>query len=152
MNKHILTQEGYDKLIKEKEALEKVKRPDAVDRLKKAREMGDLSENSGYTAAREELSFIDGRILEIDELLSTSEIMKHDQNKSTVQIGDRVILENQNETHEYTIVGELEADIAENKLSVQSPIGAAISGRRKGENLKVNTPGGEVIYKIVDIV
>lgn len=147
----ILTQEGYDKLLLEKQLLEKEKRPEAVERLKKAREMGDLSENSEYVAAKESLSFIDGRLAELEEILKKAQIVGAHEKKDTVEIGDTVEVEIDGSRETFKIVGELEADIAEKKLSVKSPIGLALLGKKKGESIRAKVPVGEIVYKIVDI-
>ena len=149
---HFLTQEGYDKLMTEKESLEKERRPQAVEALKKAREMGDLSENSGYTSAKEELSFIDSRIAEIDETLAAAQIIKHTADKTVVQIGDTLLVEVNDKQEELRLVGEHEADISAKKLSIKSPIGQALLGKKKGEEIKIEVPAGQAVYKILDIM
>src|SRR3990170_4741084 len=109
MKKTQLTKTGYEALKKEYEELVSVKRPKAVERLAKARSMGDLSENSEYSAAKEELAFAEGRIQEIEEIMKNSEII--DSSKSSgVNIGDEVIVDKNGTQETFTIVGEFEAD------------------------------------------
>ncbi len=150
-NKIIVTDEGYKKLQNELKILQSEKRPKAVERLKKAREMGDLSENSEYVAAKEELSFVDGRIAEIEETLRRAQITEKSNDKSAVEIGDKVIVSVNGETSAYTIVGELETDITNGKLSHKSPIGKALLRKRKGDAITIQIPAGFVEYKILDI-
>lgn len=148
---YVLTQEGYDKLVTELDIFQKEKRPKAVARLKSAREMGDLSENSEYGAAKEELGYVDGRIMEIEETLKNSQIVTHNANNAVVSIGDTVTVSINNEKKIFTLVGELEADISNGKLSHKSPIGIALMKKAKGDTVKVTIPAGVVEYKILDI-
>ena len=120
-----LTQEGFQNLESELNELKNTKRPTAVDRLAKARSMGDLSENSEYTASKEELSFIDGRILEIEEILKTAEVVDTKTDNHTVSIGNKIVVQTNDALEEYTIVGEFEADPLNKKLSASSPIAKA---------------------------
>lgn len=146
-----ITQEGYDKLEQEVAVLQQAKRPKAVERLKKAREMGDLSENSEYTAAREDLNFIDTRIAEIEDVLRSATIVAHVDNANIVDLGDTVIVAQNGSQDSYIIVGEHEADVLQNKLSLTSPIGKALLGRKKGDEIAVDVPAGKAMYKIVEI-
>ncbi len=142
-----LTKEGYEKLKKEYEELKNVKRPAAVERLQKARSMGDLSENSEYTAAREELNFIDGRIAELEAVLNQAEIVEKEKGEG-VQLGDKVLLEVEGREFEILLVGEFEADPMGNKFSINSPLGQALVGKKEGEEVKISTPAGEKIYRV----
>ncbi len=146
-----LTKEGYEKLKKEYEELKNVKRPAAVERLQKARSMGDLSENSEYTAAREELNFIDGRIAELEAVLNQAEIVEKEKGEG-VQLGDKVLLEVEGKELGILLVGEFEADPMKNKFSIDSPLGQALIGRKEGEEVKVSTPAGEKIYKVKKVI
>ncbi|OGK47054.1 transcription elongation factor GreA [Candidatus Roizmanbacteria bacterium RIFCSPLOWO2_01_FULL_39_19] len=146
-----VTQEGFDKLNSEFKELREVKRPVVVARLQKAREMGDLSENSEYTSAKESLRFIDSRIVWIELRLRNAEVVAKDANNNFVSLGDSVILERDGQKLEYQIVGELEADIENKKLSTNSPIGKAVLGKGKGDEVQVATPSGNVVYKIINI-
>lgn len=139
-------------MIDEHDDLVKNKKQKAIDRLQKARAMGDLSENSEYTAAREELAFIEGRIMELANLLNNVEIIEEAlSDASSVDVGRKVILQNSHGTHEYLIVGEFEADPMNKKLSHTSPIGKALVGKKKGQKVKVAVPAGEIEYTIVEI-
>ena len=146
-----VTQEGYEALQAELDLLKNDKRPGAVARLKLAREMGDLSENSEYSASREDLSMLDGRIAEIEEMIRRAKIVDHNGNNNIVELGETVMVEANGKKDSFQIVGELEADISANKLSNTSPIGKALLGKRKGESVEVTIPAGKVVYKIVKI-
>lgn len=122
-----------------------------LDRLAKARAMGDLRENSEYTAAREEQGMIEGRILELEQLIANSEVMKVSGSSNTVQIGAAVTVETPNGKDTFHIVGEFEADPMNKKLSTTSPIGKALVGKEVGESVEIEVPAGKLIYKIVDI-
>lgn len=152
MTQHILlTQDGYDKLTNELNHLREIKRKKAIDRLKKAREMGDLSENSEYVAAKEELSFIDSRIQEIDDKLKKVRVINHDSATQKVEIGSYVTIETEGKKATYMIVGDLETDIELKKLAYTSPLGKALIGRTVGEKLIVKAPVGVITYKILGI-
>ena len=146
-----LTKQGYDKIQKEYKELIEVKKPYAVDRLGKARSMGDLSENSEYNAAKEELAVVDGRIRELEQILKTVEVIEKPNNSSIVELGNFVIVETQGKIEQYQIVGEFEADPMNKKLSSTSPIGIALIGKKIGDLVEVDIPAGKVQYKIVEI-
>jgi len=147
----ILTREGYHKLAAELKEIQVNRRPPAVDRLKKAREMGDLSENSEYVAAREDLNAIDNKIAELEEIIRTATIKDKSVDLSVVEVGDNVVLECDGKREMYMIVGEHESDITNGKLSHKSPLGSALMGKRKGVVIQVKTPGGANSYSIIDI-
>lgn len=150
-NANVVTQKGYNKVLAEIEELRKVKRPIAVARLKKAREMGDLSENSEYVAAKEDLSFLDGRAQELEYLLRQVKVIPDSSDNSIIEVGSVVdVLVNGNKDT-ISIVGELEANIAEKKLSNNSPIGQALLGKKKGDVVTVTVPAGEIEYTILKI-
>ncbi|MFZ6035016.1 MAG: transcription elongation factor GreA [Patescibacteria group bacterium] len=151
MKKTQLTQEGFDTLKKEYEDLTKIKKPYAVERLHKARSMGDLSENSEYTAAKEELAFVDGRILEIEEILKNVEIIENHLSSNKIELGTSVTVEVNGKNELFQIVGEFEADPMSKKLSHTSPIGQALLGKKRGEWIEVEVPAGKIKYKIVEI-
>jgi len=147
-----LTQEGFRNLEKELEELKQIKRPAAVERLQKARGMGDLSENSEYVAAKESLAFIDERIVEIEEILKSAKIVDDSNNsRAEVELGETVIVENNGQQARFTIVGEYEADPTNGKLSSSSPIGKALLGKKIGNEVEIKVPAGKIVYKIVDI-
>ncbi len=146
-----LTKEGFENLKKELTELTKVKRPYAVERLHKARSMGDLSENSEYTAAKEELAFVEGRIQEIEEILKRVEVVENHNGNNTVEVGTSVTVEVDGKKELFQIVGEFEADPLNKKLSHTSPIGQALVGKKVGDWIEVQVPAGKIKYKIVDI-
>lgn len=144
-----LTKEGLEKLEAEFEELTE-KRPQVLERMVTAREMGDLSENAGYHASREELSRIDHRLAELKVLIRFGKVVEP-QSNDKIQIGSEVELTNGENSFEYQIVGELEGDPAIGKISEVSPMGAALLGKRQGEKVEVETPGGKISYKIIKI-
>jgi transcription elongation factor GreA len=146
-----ISEEGLVKLKKEHKTLSTTKRQKAVDRLTAARAMGDLSENSEYTASREDLNMIDARIAEIEHIIENVEILNVVKDDSVVQIGDTVKVKVRDGHEEFAIVGELEADITANKISDTSPIGKALLGSKVGSRVSVEIPAGEVLYEIVKI-
>lgn len=149
-----LTKEGLGELKKEFEDLSKNKRPLVLERVSQARSMGDLSENAEYVAAREELSFIDGRIGELEELLSQAQIIQEDHSKgsnSVVKLGSKVWVNIKGKKEEFTVVGEWEADPHEKKISHESPLGKALMGKKVGEKVEVEAPAGKVLYTIVSV-
>lgn len=146
-----LTQEGFENIQKELNELVNVKKPEAVERLQKARAMGDLRENSEYSAAKEELAFVDGRIQELQMLINNSTIISTSAKANGIQIGCTVIVEKEGKSEEYSIVGEFEANPMERKLSSTSPIGSALINKKVGETVEVEVPAGKLIYKIVEI-
>lgn len=154
-NKKIyLTKEGLEDLKKEFEQLSKVKRPEVLDRVSQARSMGDLSENAEYVAAREELSFIDGRIDELENLITQAVLITETHNKggnSSVKLGSTVILNVKGKKEEFTVVGEWEADPKEKKISHESPLGKALLGKKVGEKVEVEAPAGKVAYTIASV-
>ena len=146
-----LSQKGFDNLQKELDTLKNVTRPKAVTRLTAARAMGDLAENSEYTASREGLSLIDTRIAEIESIINRVEIINETKDSNVVQLGDVVKVKVEDGHEEFSIVGEMEADIMNKKISDTSPIGRAILGSKVGSSVTVSTPAGEVVYKVVEI-
>lgn len=151
MDKKIyLTKEGLEELKKEYEELTKVKRPEVLTRVTDARNQGDLSENAEYVAAREELSFIDGRIDEIEELLKQVTLIEAAQG-SGVGLGSKVTLKVNGKEEIFMVVGEWEADPAARKISHESPLGKALLGKQKGDQVEVEAPAGKVMYTVVSV-
>ncbi len=145
-----LTQEGFNELQAEVNEL-KAKLPQAVDRVAKAREHGDLSENSEYHAAREDLSFVQGRVEELEEVLGHATIIKNSSGDS-VSLGSQVtVLTHDNNEITFTIVGEYEADPHKKKISHDSPLGKALFGKKVTEHVEYEAPVGKIIYKIKKI-
>ena len=152
--KVMLTQEGYDKLVEKLNFLKSVRRIEIADRLKAAIALGDLSENSEYVDAKAEQAFLEGEIQDIESKIHNSEIIQEDSNGDVVAIGSKVIIRDLefNEDEIYKIVGSDEADPDSNKISNESPIGAAILGKTAGTTVQVHAPGGIFEYKIMEIV
>lgn len=149
-----LTKEGLQELKKEYEELSKSKRPEILARLSQARSMGDLSENAEYSAAREELSFIDGRIDELETLLKQVSIIDEHHTKGgsrVIELGSRVTLHQNKKKDVFTVVGEWEADPIEKKISHESPLGKALLGKKVGDNVEVEAPAGKIKYSIVHV-
>ncbi|MEK7182668.1 MAG: transcription elongation factor GreA [Patescibacteria group bacterium] len=144
-----LTSQGITELKEECEELLS-KRPRVVERLANARSMGDLSENSDYTNAKEELEFLDGRIDELEHVLRNAIVIKKVIRKH-VDLGAKVTVANNGERHIFHIVGEWEADPQEQKISHESPLGRALLGKKVGDNVEVEAPAGRVVYKILSI-
>ena len=145
-----VTQQGYDELAAELMELTEEKRPSVVSRLERARQEGDLKENSDYTSAREELDFLDGRIDELKHVIDNAEIIKN-ASKGAVGVGNCVVVQINGDTHEYNIVGEWEADPMEKKISNESPLGKQLVGKKVGEEIEVDAPAGKIVYKILEI-
>lgn len=144
------TQAGYDKLVAELGDLKSTKRKAAVDRLARARSMGDLSENSEYHAAKEELAFVEGRVSEIEQMMRKAEVIAS-QTEDWVSVGTKVTVEINGKEMAYEIVGEFEADPTKNKLSATSPIGKALIGKEVKDEVKIAVPAGTITYKILKI-
>jgi transcription elongation factor GreA len=145
-----LTKEGLEELKKEHEELSKVRRVEVVERLSAARDQGDLSENAEYHAAREELSFIDGRIDELEELLKQV-VLIEDTKGEIIALGSKVTLKVKGQDAIYSVVGEWEADPKERKISHESPLGKALMGRKIGETIEVTAPAGIITYTVVAV-
>ena len=150
----ILTQEGYDKIEKELEFLRTEKRTEIAERIKVALGFGDLSENSEYDEAKYAEAVIDGKIAELENKIRHAKIIDEAViDTKTVQIGNTVKLYDVEfeEEVEYTIVGSTEVNLAENKISNESPIGKALLGAKKGSTVEVNAPAGVIKYQILSI-
>ncbi len=146
-----LTKEGLTELRKEYDELMKVKRPDILARVSQARNLGDLSENAEYVAAREELSFIDGRIDELEEMLKQVELISQSKSNNMVKLGSTVKVVAGKQQEVFTVVGEWEADPHQKKISHESPLGKALLGKKVGEKVEVEAPAGKILYTIKSI-
>jgi transcription elongation factor GreA len=146
----LLTKDGLREIKEEFEGLVKEKRPKAVKRLAEAKSQGDLKENSEYSASVEELSFIDGRISELEDIIKRAQVADSPNGK-VINIGSIVSIHSAGKEHTFHIVGEWEADPREKKISHKSPLGKALVGRKKGDEVEVTAPAGKVVYKILDI-
>ena len=152
--KNILTYEGLRKYEEELHDLKVVKRQEVAQKIKEAREQGDLSENAEYDAAKDEQRDIEARIEELEKLLKNVEVVGQDEvDADTVGIGSRVKLYDveMDEEVEYTIVGSTEADALNGKISNESPVGAALIGSKVGETIVVETISGDLEFKILEI-
>lgn len=143
------TKSGYENLLIEKKKL-LAQRPEAVDHLKKAREMGDLSENGYYKASRAQLSFLDARLRRLERLIKLGTVVENVQSDS-VQIGSVVTITNGTKEFEYTIVGGYESDPSKKTISHISPIGRALIGKKVNDKVLVHAPSGDVTYTILRI-
>ena len=155
MDKFPITQTGFERLKKELARLRKVEVPANIRDIEEAREHGDISENAEYAAAKERQSFIQGKILEIEDNLARSNVIDlKDLTDDRVVFGTTVTIEDTNteEITRYQLVGPFESDMSRNQISVTSPIGKALLRKEVGDEVKVNTPGGIREFEIVDIV
>ncbi|PIS14838.1 transcription elongation factor GreA [Candidatus Shapirobacteria bacterium CG09_land_8_20_14_0_10_39_12] len=151
-DKVYLTKEGFEKLEKELNVLKSLKRPDVVERLSLARLQGDLSENNEYASAKEELTFIDGRIEELDEVMQKVCLVdEKDKPVDYVGLGCRVTVKVKEAEAVYHIVGEWEADPSQKKVSDSSPLGQALLGKKVGEEVCFEAPVGKILFKIIKI-
>jgi len=155
MDKKIyLTEKGLKDLKKEHDELTKIKRPQIVNRLSTARDMGDLAENAEYTAARDELAFIDGRIDELEDLFKKVTIIKEKprgKKDNNINLGSKVTVKINGKKESFTIVGEWESDPGEKKISNESPLGKALLGKSEGGEIEIQAPAGKMKYKILEI-
>ncbi len=150
-----ITTQGYEALKKEVERLKTVERPENIKSIEVARAHGDLSENAEYHAAKERQSFLEGRIGELSYRLGNAKIIDPSTvAKDVVRFACRVLLENldSEEEVEYMIVGPDEADIKKGKISVSSPLGSALLGKKPGDEAEIQAPGGKRVYEIIDIL
>ena len=150
----LITPEGLEKLKEELEYLESDKRREVADRIKTAREFGDIAENAEYDDAKNEQALLEHRIATLEERLRSARVIsKKDIAKDVVSVGSKVRLRDlgARQTVEYRIVGSAEANPAENRLSNESPVGKAIIGKKKGETVEVAAPRGSMKFKILEI-
>ncbi|OGG11552.1 hypothetical protein A2Z00_04920 [Candidatus Gottesmanbacteria bacterium RBG_13_45_10] len=143
------TREGYDKIFTQRDTL-LAERPDAVENLRKAREMGDLSENGYYKAARARLSFLDSRLRRLARLVRLGVVVAS-SGSGRVEIGSNVTITDGKTTHTYTIVGGYESDPSKNTISYISPIGKALMGKREKDVVEVGIPKGIVRYTVIKV-
>ena len=152
-NEYVLTRSGKAEMEKELEYLKSVKRAEIAEAIKVARGFGDLSENAEYTEARNEQSRIEGKILELEQTLRSAKVVDDVENLDAVGIGTRVRLLDldYNEEEIYQILGSSESDIKKNNITNESPVGKALIGRKVGEEVCIDAPGGVVRFKIIEI-
>ena len=154
MNKLPMTAEGYNRLREELKRLKSIDRPAIIRAIAEARTHGDLSENAEYHAARDRQSFIEGRVIELEDKIARAEVIDISKlSGSVIKFGARVTLadEETDEEQTFQIVGEDEADVRQGRLSVTSPLARALIGKRIGDNVEVSTPRGAKSYEIVAV-
>lgn len=153
MEKIPLTRAGYDKLDAELKHLKSVERPAIIEAIAEARALGDLSENAEYHSAKEKQSFIEGRIKELEGVISLADVIDPTKLSGTIKFGATIELvdEDTDEERTYQIVGEYEADIENGRLNVKSPLARALIGKDEGDSVEVRTPGGDRSYEILKV-
>lgn len=149
--KYLLTQEGLVKLNDELKVLITEKRKDVIERIREAAAHGDLSENADYAQAREEQSFIEGRIQEIEDMIKNAEIITHSTQTNNVSIGSTVVVKVDGAERSYSIVGSNEANPGAGKISNESTVGKALLGKKVGDKVTVNTAAGDKEYEVASI-
>ena len=150
----IMTQKGYDEAVERLKYLQTVKRQEIVDRIAEARSHGDLSENAEYDAARNEQAANEGEILDLDYKIKNAVILEASNDTSSVHIGSKVRVYDADldEEEVYEITGSTESNVMENKISNESPVGAALLKKKVGDVVKINAPDGEYKLKIMEIL
>ncbi|HKK54493.1 MAG TPA: transcription elongation factor GreA [Patescibacteria group bacterium] len=151
MSEQIISQDGYNKLKNELDYLLTTKRREIADRIERAKELGDLSENAEYSEAKDAQSLNDTNIMEISNTLKNVTVVDNKKSKNEIGMGSIVTAKNGQKEKKFTIVSFNEADPLEGKISNESPLGLAFLGKKKGEEVVVRTPKGEVKYKILKI-
>lgn len=153
MEKIPMTRAGNQMLDEELKRLKTVERPAIIQAIAEARELGDLSENAEYHSAREKQSFIEGRIKELEGILSLAEVIDTAKLSGPIKFGATVTLvdEDTDEEKTYQIVGEVEADLERGLLNIRSPLARALIGKDEGDSVEVNTPGGQRSYEVLSI-
>jgi transcription elongation factor GreA len=146
----IITKEGLEKLRSELAELVDVKRPEVAQKIKDAREMGDISENSAYDTAVQEKSYIEGRISELEEIIKSAKVSE-EAVKGSVSVGSKVTVHIDGGEEVFHIVGAPEANPMEKKISHESPLGASLIGKKVGEKVEVEVPIGKLVYTILSI-
>lgn len=147
-----LTKEGLAELKKEYDELVNVKRPNVLEHVSQARNMGDLSENAEYVASREELTFIDGRIDELEIILKQAVVIRDTKTSNhAIKLGSTVTLHVNGKKEIFTVVGEWEADPENKKISHESPLGRVLLGKKVGDKVQVEAPAGKITYAIISI-
>lgn len=147
-----LTQEGYDRLLKELDYLRTEKRAEVADRLRNAMEDGELIENAELEAAKNEQSFVEGRIKELEILLANAKLIDENTSNDTIQVGSKVqVKEDGFDPEDYVIVGHAEADPRLGRISNESPLGKALLNHKAGDKVKVDAPGGAFEIEILNV-
>jgi len=150
----LLSPQGLKRIQEELDFLKTVRRREIAEKIRQAREFGDINENAEFEEAKNEQAFMEGRILHLESVLQRAEIVASDSiDRDKIHIGSRVTLRDVStgDVFEYSIVGSLEADPARNMISYQSPVGKAVFGQSAGTTVKVRLPGGVAMYEIMDV-
>jgi len=147
-----LTREGLEKLKKELEDLTANRRPAVIARIQQSKEYGDLAENAEYEDAKNEQSFVEGRIAELEALVGRAKIIEENGCADAVSLGCKVEVQVDGKKEQYAIVGEGESDPSVGKISYTSPLGQALMGKKIGETAEVNAPDGKITYKVLQIL
>lgn len=151
MSDQYVSPEFLTKLNAELKDLKTVKRRELANRIEAAKSLGDLSENAEYHEAKDALGFVEGRILEIEDLLKNAVVVKQEANASNVRVGTTVAVSVNGKEKSFTIVGSNEADPLAGKISNESPIGRALLGAKVGDHVEVETPAGTTVYEVLRI-
>ena len=147
-----LTPEGYQKLEEELALLKNVRRPEVAAAIHDAKMDGDVSENAGYEEAKRQQAFLEGRIITVETMLKNAVLIKTNGQSDTVALGSRVtVVEDGFDPETYTIVGSAEANPGDGRISNESPLGKALIGRKEGDTVAFDTPGGQVKMKLLSI-
>lgn len=151
--KEYLTKEKFEELSKELENLKTVRRKEVAENLEYSKSLGDLSENAEYHEARDMQANVEDRISRLEAILKSASIVSSSKHGDSVGIGSKVTVQKEKEkdSNIYLIVGAEEADLTQNKISVRSPFGVAVLGKKKGDSFSFTTPKGQVNYKVLDI-
>jgi len=152
MEAHFLTPEGKERLEQELVFLQQVRRPEVAEHIRIAREDGDLSENAGYDAAKEEQAHVEGRILTLEGILKNAQIIQNNGHSTTVVVGSSVTVQEEGQAPEtFHIVGSAEVDPLNGRISNRSPLGQALLGKSAGDNVQVNTPNGVTVFALIKV-
>ncbi len=149
--KEYLTQEKFDEFKAELAELKGTRRKEVAENLEYAKALGDLSENAEYHEARDLQATVEDRIAYLESLLKTASIVSSQHTGSSANIGSVVTVKKDDKTFVYTIVGSEESDVLNNKISIRSPFGQAILGKKKGDTFSYKAPNGELTYQVMDI-
>ncbi len=152
-NKHVLTQAGYDELQRELNEILTVKRPEVIDRIREARQLGDLSENFDYEDAKRQQAMLESRIDELKGIIANACVVEPASGDGEIGIGSKVTVKDLEDDFEdeYHIVGQAESSPAEGKISLESCVGSALMGKKTGDTVEVNAPGGTIKYEIISV-
>jgi len=148
--KIFVTPEGMQKLKDEYKELTEVRRPEIAERIEKASSLGDISENAEYTTAKEDQSFVEGRISELEQVINNAEVIEG-SGDGTVQVGCKVTVHVEGSEEEFHIVGALEANPEKKKISHESPLGTALIGKKVGDKIQVEAPVGDLSYTVLKV-